>query len=277
MLFLEVLVVMRGGGDLATGVALRLKRAGFPLIVLELSRPLVVRRTVALASAVLLGTVEVEGIHGTLVNSSGEALAMARQEATVPVLVDPEGQSLPALQPKVVVDARMAKRNLDTTPDQAPLVVALGPGFEAGRDCHAVVETNRGHFLGRVYWQGHAEPNTGTPGPVAGYRAERVLRAPVDGIVRAFADIGDAVVADQIVAEVGGVPVRAPFAGVVRGLIADGTPVQAGLKIGDVDPRGRRDHCFTVSDKALAVGGGVLEAVLTWLNRCTPTRRTPCI
>ncbi len=267
MLFPETLVVMRGGGDLATGAALRLKRAGFPLVILELPRPLVVRRAVALAGAVLAGTVDVEGLRGQRVRSPQEALTLAREEATVPVLVDPAGRSLRALKPVVLVDARMAKRNVDTSPAQAPLVVALGPGFEAGRDCHAVVETNRGHFLGRVYWQGHAEPDTGTPGPVAGRGAERVLRAPVDGTVRAHAEIGDRVRAGDVVAEVAGVPVRAPFAGVVRGLIADGTPVRAGLKIGDVDPRGRRDHCFTVSDKALAVGGGVLEAVLTWLNR----------
>ena len=170
----------------------------------------------------------------------------------------------------------MAKRNIDTRMDQAPLVVALGPGFEAGRDCHAVVETNRGHWLGRVYWQGSAEPDTGTPGVVAGHGAERVLRAPVAGTVRALAEIGQQVDAGQVVAEVERVPVRAPFPGVVRGLIADGTQVPAGLKIGDIDPRGKREHCFTVSDKALAVGGGVLEAVLTWLNwRASGTRGKP--
>lgn len=269
MLFRDVVVVLRGGGDLATGVALRLKRAGFPLVVLELPLPLVVRRTVALASAVHEGRVEVEGVQGVLVTTPEEARAWLWNEQTVPVLVDPGGETLSAFRPTVLVDARMAKRNIDTRIDQAPLVIALGPGFEAGRDCHAVVETNRGHFLGRVYWQGSAEPNTGTPGVVAGYGAERVLRAPVAGVVRVLAAIGDRVAAGQVVAEVNGVPVRAPFPGVVRGLIADGTPVPAGLKIGDIDPRGRREHCFTVSDKALAVGGGVLEAVLTWLNRRT--------
>ncbi len=276
MLFHDVVILMRGGGDLATGVALRLKRAGFPLAVLELPRPLVVRRAVALASAVHQGSIEVEGVRGVLASSVEAARALLWDDHTVPVLVDPTGETLSAFAPTVLVDARMAKRNIDTRMDQAPLVVALGPGFEAGRDCHAVVETNRGHWLGRVYWQGSAEPDTGTPGVVAGHGAERVLRAPVAGTVRALAEIGQQVDAGQVVAEVEGVPVRAPFPGVVRGLIADGTQVPAGLKIGDIDPRGKREHCFTVSDKALAVGGGVLEAVLTWLNwRASGTRGKP--
>ena len=276
MLFHDVVILMRGGGDLATGVALRLKRAGFPLAVLELPRPLVVRRAVALASAVHQGSIEVEGVRGVLVSSVEAARAQLWDDHTVPVLVDPTGETLLAFAPTVLVDARMAKRNIDTRMDQAPLVVALGPGFEAGRDCHAVVETNRGHWLGRVYWQGSAEPDTGTPGVVAGHGAERVLRAPVAGTVRTLAEIGQQVDAGQVVAEVEGVPVRAPFPGVVRGLIADGTQVPAGLKIGDIDPRGKREHCFTVSDKALAVGGGVLEAVLTWLNwRASGTRGKP--
>ncbi len=276
MLFHDVVILMRGGGDLATGVALRLKRAGFPLAVLELPRPLVVRRAVALASAVHQGSIEVEGVRGVLTSSVEAACALLWDDHTVPVLVDPTGETLSAFAPTVLVDARMAKRNIDTRMDQAPLVVALGPGFEAGRDCHAVVETNRGHWLGRVYWQGSAEPDTGTPGVVAGHGAERVLRAPVAGTVRALAEIGQQVDAGQVVAEVEGVPVRAPFPGVVRGLIADGTQVPAGLKIGDIDPRGKREHCFTVSDKALAVGGGVLEAVLTWLNwRASGTRGKP--
>lgn len=276
MLFHDVVILMRGGGDLATGVALRLKRAGFPLAVLELPRPLVVRRAVALASAVHQGSIEVEGVRGVLASSVEAARALLWDDHTVPVLVDPTGETLSAFAPTVLVDARMAKRNIDTRMDQAPLVVALGPGFEAGRDCHAVVETNRGHWLGRVYWQGSAEPDTGTPGVVAGHGAERVLRAPVAGTVRALTEIGQQVDAGQVVAEVEGVPVRAPFPGVVRGLIADGTQVPAGLKIGDIDPRGKREHCFTVSDKALAVGGGVLEAVLTWLNwRASGTRGKP--
>lgn len=265
MLFPHTLILMRGGGDLATGAAVRLVRAGFPLVVTELAQPLVVRRTVALAAAVLEAEITVEGVQARRTESVAGARDLTRR-GIVPVLVDPEGTSIRLCRPTVVVDARMAKRNIDTRRDDAPLVVALGPGFTAGEDCDAVVETNRGHFLGRVYWDGAAEPNTGTPGIVKGYGAERVLRAPVAGAVRTRRSIGDAVEEGQIVATVAGEPVRAPFPGVLRGIVAPGTEVPAGLKIGDVDPRGNREHCFTVSDKSLAVGGGVLEAVLTWLN-----------
>lgn len=264
-LFAETLVVLRGGGDLATGAVARLTRAGFPVVVLELPRPLVVRRTVAVATAVLEGRITVEDIQAEWVVDVATALRLAR-EGRVPVLVDPEGETLPHLRPSVLVDARMAKRNLGTRRDDAPLVVALGPGFTAGEDCDAVVETARGHFLGRVYWHGAALPDTGTPGLVHGYGRERVLRAPRAGVVQALVAIGAMVHEGQVLALVDGEPVQAPFDGVVRGLIADGTPVPAGLKIGDVDPRGVREHCFTISDKSLAVGGGVLEAVLTWLN-----------
>ncbi|KPL86440.1 selenium-dependent molybdenum cofactor biosynthesis protein YqeB [Ardenticatena maritima] len=268
-LFADTLVLLRGGGDLATGAVARLVRAGFPVVVLELPRPLVVRRTVAVATAVLQGEITVEDLHARRVDSAATAVRLAR-EGVVPVLVDPEGATLPHVRPTVLVDARMAKRNLGTHQTDAPLVVALGPGFTASEDCHAVVETARGHFLGRVYWRGQALPDTGTPGLVQGYGRERVLRAPVAGTVQALVEIGDMVQAGQAVALVDGEAVHAPFPGVVRGLIADGTPVPAGLKIGDIDPRGVREHCFTISDKALAVGGGVLEAVLTWLN----TQRT---
>lgn len=269
----DTLILMRGGGDLATGVAVRLVRAGFPLIITELAQPLVVRRTVALATAVPAGEVTVEGVTASRVDSAATAAERAGT-GIVPVLVDPDGVAIEVCRPAVVVDARMAKRNVDTRRDDAPLVVALGPGFTAGVDCDAVVETNRGHLLGRVYWSGTAEPNTGIPGIVKGYGAERVLRAPVAGTVTTHRHIGDHVDEGELVASVEGEPVRAPFPGVLRGIIADGTPVPAGLKIGDVDPRGVCEHCFTISDKSLAVGGGVLEAVLTWLNE---TRNTSCV
>ncbi len=264
-LFAETLVVLRGGGDLATGVVARLTRAGFPVVVLELPRPLVVRRTVAVATAVLEGHITVEDIQAERVADVATAMRLAR-EGRVPVIIDPDGETIPDLAPTVLVDARMAKRNLDTRRDDASLVVALGPGFAAGEDCDAVVETARGHFLGRVYWHGTALPDTGTPGFVHGYGRERVLRAPRAGVVQTLVEIGMFVHEGQVVALVDGEPVQAPFDGVVRGLIADGTPVSARLKIGDIDPRGVREHCFTISDKALAVGGGVLEAVLTWLD-----------
>jgi len=272
MLFPDHLILLRGGGDLATGVAYRLHKAGFPLAVLELPNPLVVRRRVALATAVLEGDITVEDLRAVRANRVDEALALVDSNA-IPVLVAPAlsadllHSSLVARHSSlIVVDGRMAKRNLDTRIDQAPLVVALGPGFTAGFDCHAVIETNRGHRLGRVIWQGAAEPNTGTPGIVAGKGTERVLRAPVAGVVRWQKEIGDAATGGEVIGDVAGEPVVAPFDGRVRGLIAPGTTVFAGLKIGDMDPRDDVAACFTISDKALAVGGGVLEAILTHLS-----------
>jgi len=292
MLFGDHLILLRGGGDLATGVAYRLHKAGFPLIVLELPHPLVVRRRVALATAVLEGEVAVEDLRAVRVDTVEQAWVLAMGGA-IPVLVAPElttddgsqttddrpppadgassvvrrlSSTVRGLSSVVLVDARMAKRPLDTRIDQAPLVIALGPGFTAGVDCHAVIETNRGHRLGRVIWQGPAEPNTGTPGVVGGKGAERVLRAPVAGVVSWDKEIGDRVREGEMLGEVAGRPVVAPFDGVVRGLIAPGTVVPAGIKIGDVDPRGDVDACFTISEKALAIGGGVLEAILTYLS-----------
>src|SRR5262245_52037603 len=263
---------MRGGGDMATGAAVRLVRAGFPLVIAELSQPLTVRRAVALASAVLQGSIEVEGVRAERVDDPAKARELAAA-GRVPVLVDPDGESIRLLAPEVVVDARMTKTNAGGRRETARFLVALGPGFSAGEDCDAVIETNRGHFLGRVYWKGRAEPDSGTPDPIQGHGRVRVLRAAAPGVVRTHAEIGDAVVKDQQVATVGGHPVCAPFRGVLRGIIADGTVVPAGVKIGDVDPRERREYCFTVSDKSLAVGGGVLEAILSWLNRSNRTER----
>ncbi len=256
----KVLVLVRGAGDLATGVAWRLKRAGFGVAMCELEHPLTVRRSVAFSTAVTEGSVTVEGIRAVRATVA-EAIALARFDV-VPVVISP---GLPPLPADVVVDARMAKRVLDTTIHDAPLVLALGPGLVAGRDCHAVVETMRGSRLGRVFWQGCAAPDTGTPGVIGGRGAERVLRAPAAGIARWHAAIGDAVAAGAVLGTVGDTEVRAPFAGLVRGLVADGTPVSKGLKIGDVDPRADTDW-HEISDKALAVAGGVLEAVLTWLH-----------
>ena len=266
MLFSDALVLMRGGGDLATGAAIRLVRAGFPLVITELAYPLSVRLEVALSSAVPRGEFEVEGVRAVRAASPAEAAALAAS-ALAAVLIDPQGASIPSLNPRILIDARMVKAPEDKPWASAPLVIGLGPGFAAGSNCHAVVETNRGPSLGRVYWQGKAEGNTGRPEAVMGVDYARVLRAPKAGTIRTLAMIGDAVVAGQAVAAVEGESVRTQVAGVLRGLIADGTEVWGGLKIGDIDPRGRREHCFMVSDKALAVGGGVLEAVLTWLNK----------
>ncbi len=268
MLFADRLIIVRGGGDLGTGVVYRLHKAGFPVLVLELARPLVVRRQVALATAVLEGQIQVEDLIGRRANNLADAHQLIAA-ATIPILVAPDLH--PVIDdlnttPFAIVDARLAKRNIDTSIDQAPLVIGLGPGFTAGQDCHAVVETMRGHTLGRVIWQGSTLPDTGTPGIVAGKGAERVLRAPQDGIAGWEVEIGDQVTAEQPLGSVNGAPVKAPFDGVVRGLIAPGTAIKRGLKIGDIDARAGRAACFTISDKALAIGGGVLEAVLTRLK-----------
>lgn len=263
MLFPEHLVVLRGGGDLATGAAFRLRRAGFPVAVSELAQPMAVRRRVALSTAVVDGEIDVEGVVARRVDAVTDVRPVAAS-GVVPVLVSPE---LPEVGAAVVVDARVAKRNLDTTIDDAPLVVALGPGFVAGVDCHAVVETMRGHHLGRVLWRGAAEPDTGTPGTVAGHGVERVLRAPAAGQAAWHVTIGDVVTRGRVLGRVGNHEVTAPFDGVVRGLIAPTVQLRPGQKIGDVDPRADPELCEQISDKALAVGGGVLEAVLTHLDR----------
>ena len=282
MLFQNYLILLRGGGDLATGVAYRLHHAGFPVVVAELPRPLVVRRRVALATAVLEGEITVESLRAVRVETPNEAWTLAAT-GVIPVLVAAaipdiwttdhrpqttisDSSSVVRRPWSVVIDARMAKRNIDTHITDAPLVVTLGPGFTAGADCHAVVETNRGHRLGRVIWRGAAEPNTGTPGIVAGKGRERVLRAPVAGIASWRVEIGDRVREGQILGDVAGHEVSAPFDGVVRGLIAPGTAVPPGLKIGDIDPRDDASAAFTISEKALAIGGGVLEAVLIHLS-----------
>lgn len=259
--FERVRVVVRGGGDLGSGVIYRLRRAGFSVIVTELPAPLCVRRAVAYGSAVFEGAVTVDGVTARLAPDL-KAIEAILRAGEVPVLVDANGEALPALRPQVIVDARMTKRKPGTTPVDAPLVVGLGPGFEASVDCHAVVETNRGHYLGRVFWNGRAEADTGVPGQINGIAARRVLRAPADGFVVAHKEIGEAVREGEIVAVVAGQSVRAAFEGILRGIIHPQVWVSSGVKIGDVDPRARRDHCFTISEKSLAIGGGALEAIL---------------
>lgn len=259
------LIVIRGGGDLGSGVALRLWRVGFRIVVLETARPVAVRRTVALSEAVYDGDAKVEEMRGKLAGSPAEALSFAGC-GTVGVLVDPDALSLSRLKPAGLVDAVMAKRNVGTIREMAPHIVALGPGFTAGRDADAVVETNRGPHLGRVYWSGSAEPNTGEPGSVRGRTRSRVLRAPHDGVMHGLRSIGDIVQEGEPVAEVDGSQVRAAFSGLLRGLVRDGLRVHAGMKVGDVDPRTDPSLTTLVSDKALAIAGGVLEAILVALR-----------
>ncbi len=267
----DELVVVKGAGDLASGVAYRLHRAGFAVIMTEIAEPTVVRRRVSFAQAVFDGATVVEDVRACLVATPDVALARA-QARDIAVLVDPHAHVVSALRPAVLVDAIVAKRNTGTHIDDAPIVIGLGPGLRAAVDVHAVIETNRGHRLGRVILDGEAEPDTGVPAPVGGRGAERVLRAPADGSFIGVAAIGDQVGADEIVGFVGNDAVPSPFAGCVRGLIQTGVHVNKGMKIGDVDPRATREHCFTISDKALAIGGGALEAMLYLLAR-QPLRR----
>lgn len=261
----DVRILIRGAGDLASGVAHRLHRCGLAVALTEVPAPLAIRRAVSFCEAVWDGACEVEGVRARKV-AGPEAFDAVLAAGELPVLVDPELTCLAAWRPRVLVDATLAKRNLGIRKTLADLVVGLGPGFTAGDDVHVVVETNRGHDLGRLLFEGTAEPDTGVPGLVGGYGAERLVRAPRRGRLAAVAAIGDAVVAGQTVATVEGHDVPSPLAGVLRGLIRDGSRVREGLKIGDVDPRARREHCFTISDKARALGGSVLEAVLMHLR-----------
>ncbi len=256
-----MLVLIRGGGDLASGVAVRLHRSGFEVVITELAQPWVVRRTVAFAEAVFEGQVQVEGITGELVNDPAD-IKRTFQAGNIPIFVDPDLNIIHDLHPDVVVDARMRKIAPEEGKELATLVIGLGPGFVAGENCHALIETNRGHSLGRVLWAGPAQLNTGIPGNVEGYTTERVLRAPCQGKLVSGAKIGDRVEKDTVIALVGAMAVMAPFDGILRGLLRSGLMVEEGMKIGDVDPRDDPSIWSLVSDKARAVGGGVLEAIL---------------
>ena len=254
------LVIVKGGGDLATGVAHRLFRSGFDVLVTEIAQPTVIRRTVAFASAVFSGAAEVEGV--TAVHAIPRDIGRCLRRGKIPVLVDPGCSIAGSLKPWGLVDAVMAKKNTGTSLNDATVVIGAGPGFTAGVDVHRVVETMRGHDLGRVILSGSAQPDTGVPGEIGGYGRERLVTAPCDGIFTASADIGDSLSAGEVLGSVDGVPVRAGIGGVLRGMLHSGLPVRKNMKIGDVDPRGVKDYCRTISDKARAVGGGVLEALL---------------
>ncbi len=262
----NILVIIRGGGDLATGVAIRLFRAGFSVMILEVDHPTVIRLPVSFARAVYEGKTIVEGVEAVLI-SSWEEVANIIKLQKVPVLIDPEGSCIKKLSPTVLVDAILAKRNLGTKINQAPLVIGLGPGFTAGEDVDVVVETKRGHNLGRVYCHGQAAPDTGVPGEVGGESKRRLLRTPAEGKIVPLHKIGDLVTAGEVIAKVGGVLLKAEISGVLRGLIYPESWVTKGMKVGDIDPRGVREYCFTVSDKARSLGGAVLEAMCTYLNK----------
>ena len=262
----SVRVLVRGGGDLASGVAWRLYQSGFRVVITEIPEPLAVRRKVAFCEAVFDGQSVVEGVKAVLVEGPEQA-GRVWDQGVIPVLVDPGAVCRHSIKPEVIVDAILAKKNLGTSAKDAPLVVALGPGFEAGKDAHFVVETQRGHTLGRVLTSGSAAPNTGVPGAVQGITSDRVLRAPASGSWRNTLDIGDMVKKGDPVGTVQGEVLYAAIDGVLRGLIHPGVTVSKGLKIGDIDPRGNREFCFTVSEKALAIAGGVLEGILRTYGR----------
>jgi xanthine dehydrogenase accessory factor len=226
-----------------------------------------VRRTVCFSEAAYDGEKEVEGVRAKLIATPDEIHSVWK-ERKIPVLVDPDSsQTRGFLKPDVIVDAILAKRNLGTKSDDAPLVIGLGPGFTAGRDVHAVIETNRGHHLGRVILKGKAEPDTGIPGEIGGYSAERILRTMKKGVFRSAKSIGDQVDQGTVVAAVDDFAVIAQISGMVRGLLRDGVEVRGETKVGDIDPRGKKEYCFTISEKARAIGGGVLEAILHQFNQ----------
>ena len=258
-------ILILGGGDLASGVALRLNRVGINILISETAQPLAVRRLVSFAEAVYRGKFSVEGVTAQTVQHINEIKAVMLQ-GDIPVIVDPNCdviRSQPQLSPVAIIDARMTKRTPDIQMDFAPLVIGLGPGFNAGVNCHAAIETNRGHFLGRVLWEGKPEEDTGIPGTVAKHQHDRVLRAPVDGLFQSEVDIGHLVYKGQLVAVVEDQPIFAPFKGILRGLLHDGLQVSRGLKIGDIDARRDPRFASLVSEKSMAIGGGVLEALLT--------------
>ena len=261
------MIIVRGAGDISTGTIHSLFCAGFPVLALEVANPSAIRRKVAFSEAVYDGTATVEGITAVRITETGEAEKILA-EGKIPLLVDPAGDSIRSIRPEAVVDAILAKKNLGTTMDMAELTIALGPGFEAGRDVHYVIETMRGHDLGRIIASGCAAANTGIPGMIGGYGAERVIHSPGAGVFRLRREIGDEVRAgEQIGSVLNGneeIPVCTQIAGILRGIIRDGYPVTEGFKIADVDPRlEEKKNCFTISDKARCIAGSVLELIVS--------------
>ena len=261
-----MLAVIRGAGDIATGITLRLYRAGIKIVMTDLPQPTSIRRTVCFSEAIRHGSATVEGVKAVLAKDAAEAKTLA-ESGRVAVLADPQADCVRELKPDALVDAILAKKNLGTRITDAPLVIGVGPGFTAGEDCHAVIETKRGHYLGQAIWKGSAIPNTGIPGNIGGFTVERIIRATADGIFEPVAKIGDMVEKDQIVAYSGGKEIRAKMSGIVRGMLQEHVPVTENMKCGDIDARCELEHCYTISDKARAVGGGVLEAVCGFEHR----------
>ena len=263
----DLVVLIRGAGEMASGVAHRLNQSRFKICMVEIPHPLAVRREVTFSEALYEGEKGVEGVRAKLISKPDE-IGLVWNKSHIPILIDPDGKKTRnLLKPDVLIDAIMAKKNLGTQINDAPLVIGLGPGFVAGKDVHGVIETNRGHHLGKVILNGTAESDTGIPGDVGGYTIERLLRTMKKGIFHPQTSIGERVNKGSVVAVVDDFPVIAKISGVVRGLLREGVEVKKGMKVGDIDPRGKRELCFTISDKARAIGGGVLEAILYWFNK----------
>lgn len=256
-------ILIKGAGDLATGIAVRLINAGYPVLMTEIPVPTTVRRTVAFSKVVYDLETRIEGIKGILVQNIDE-IVIAQEKGFVPVIVDQEASIIKEYGPQVVVDAIIAKTNLGTKIEDAELVIGVGPGFTAGKDCHRVIETKRGHYLGKVIKEGSAIPNTGIPGDIGGFTTERIIRANADGIFEPLSEIGDLVEKDQVVAKSAGVEIRSKMSGIIRGMLQPGVMVKKDMKCGDIDSRCEAEHCFTVSDKARSIGGGVLEAIVLY-------------
>lgn len=255
------LIILRGGGDIASGIAHRLHMAGFKVLILEIEKPLSIRRQVSFSEAIYTGEIIIEGVKAIRANNI-EDIFKILEEKHIPVMVDEFGKLIPSLKPIAVVDSILAKKNLGTNKTMAPITIGVGPGFNAGQDVHLVVETMRGHNLGRVIYKGKAVKDTGIPELVMNYSKERVLRANREGIINNLCQIGDIVDKGTPIIKIQDEYVLATIPGVVRGLIKDGTIATKGLKIADIDPRGVREYAFTISDKARSVGGGVLEGIM---------------
>jgi xanthine dehydrogenase accessory factor len=260
-----MIVLIRGGGDLASGVAVRLHHSGFKVVIIELAKPLAVRRMASFSEAIYTGEMIIEGITAKRVNEIDDPLRILQilSKGRIPVIIDPEAKSIQSIHPSVIIDARMLKKAPEALRHMAKLYIGLGPGFIAGTNCHAAIETQRGPWLGRVIWDGPTQPDNGLPGIVENKQSERVLYAPVKGLVVSNKAIGDTIQQGEVIADIDHQPIIAAFTGVLRGLIHPEVEVEPGMKIGDLDPRNDPEVCFHVSDKALAIGGGVLEAILS--------------
>lgn len=259
-------VIIKGGGDLASAVAYKLHKSSFPVIITETPCPKMVRRAVSFGNAVYKKKWTVEDVTSELITSVKDA-KIALKKGHIPVIIDPKCNIAKKINPTILVDCTLSKKNIGTSIHDAPIVIALGPGYIARKDVHAVIETKRGHNLGRVILSGSSIPNTGIPGNIAGFTHERVFRAPKAGKVKNIVGIGTMVSKGDILCKVDGIPVKAKISGIVRGIIHDGLVVKKGEKLGDVDPRGEKNYCYSISDKGRTIAGGVLEAILYFLDK----------